>query len=93
MQREYTISKLSAMPTLCRGQTADLKVDEDGVRIWVSRCSIADGELDPVQFEVLRDGRWECANDAPPVHVHGAVRREVVKVDGFWLHRDGRMTP
>lgn len=33
----------------------------DGVRYWVSRCSVADGEPynNKVTIEVLTDGRWE----------------------------------
>ena len=32
------------MPTLCVGQAADLKVDHGNIRIWLSRCGVADGE-------------------------------------------------
>lgn len=32
------------MPTLAVGQADDLKVWEDHLRVWLSRCGVADGE-------------------------------------------------
>ena len=40
---EYTLAELESMETLCVGQADDLKVEEDGKRIWLCRCGIADG--------------------------------------------------
>ena len=54
----YTYDELERMPTIHSGQYADLKIDTGDLRIWVSRMTIADGELDPVQVERLEDGRW-----------------------------------
>ena len=70
--------QLEAMPALCTGQAADLKIDTGNVRVWLSRCSIADGELDPVQVEVLdeENGRWV------EVPVDGAIL-ELAKAAGF----------
>lgn len=54
--------ELEAMPTLNSGHFANLKIDttKDGgaMRAWVSRCTIADGEDEPVTIEVLKGGVW-----------------------------------
>ena len=54
----YTYDELLAMPTLHSGHFANLKVGTGEIRIWVSRMTIEDGELDPVQVERFEDGRW-----------------------------------
>lgn len=46
------------MPTLAQGQADDLKFEDGGLRVWVSRCGLEDFELDPVKVEHLIDGRW-----------------------------------
>ena len=46
------------MPTLAVGQAADLKLETETMRVWISRCGRVDGELRPVQVEYLTDGRW-----------------------------------
>ena len=51
-------SDLERMQTLSTGQAADLKLDTGTMRVWVSRCSLADGETQPVQVERLIDGSW-----------------------------------
>jgi hypothetical protein len=57
--------ELEAMPTLSVGQAADLKIDtttSGGVmRVWLSRCGIADGETQPVRVERWdeENARWE----------------------------------
>lgn len=53
-----TYDELLAMPTLEQGHFANLKIDTGTLRVWVSRMTIADGELDPVQVERLEDGVW-----------------------------------
>lgn len=60
-----TLKKLRAMPTLAVGQADDLKSDSSdgsggGVRIWLSRCGVEDGEPYPnkVTVEHLIEGRW-----------------------------------
>lgn len=42
--RRYTLEELEALPTQCVGQADDLKIEGDGVRVWLSRCGVADGE-------------------------------------------------
>ena len=63
----FTEQELDDMPDLSEGHTADLKVDEDGFRIWYSRMSAADymgaplPPSFPVEFETLVNGGWkEC---------------------------------
>lgn len=59
----YTLSQLESMPTLSTSQGDDLKVDEDGVRVWLSRMDVEDGMPyhSQVTVEVLDEetGRWE----------------------------------
>jgi len=40
----YTLAELEALPTLLEGQADDLKIETEGVCIWLSRCGIEDGE-------------------------------------------------
>jgi len=57
----YTLAELEAMPTITQGQADDLKVDEgDGIRIWLSRCGVEDGEPcnNKVTIEELQGGSW-----------------------------------
>jgi hypothetical protein len=62
--RRFTLEELEAMPTLCVGQAADLKVESDegdGIRIWLSRCGVADGEPyeNKVSVEKYVNLRWQ----------------------------------
>ena len=74
-QLVFTIGELKALPTLCVGQTDDLKFDNGEIRVWVSRCGLADFELDPISVECLIDGCWvNITTDyygPQPVHVIG----------------------
>lgn len=56
-----TTHELESLPTLSKGWCGDLKVDEDGERIWLYRVGLADGAPfeNTVQVERLHDGRWE----------------------------------
>jgi hypothetical protein len=49
------------LPTLCTGQADDLKIDTGRMRVWLSRCSVEDGEPydNKITVERLRNGRWE----------------------------------
>lgn len=40
----YTADELEEMPTLSVGQADDLKVDTGTERVWLSRCTVKDGE-------------------------------------------------
>jgi hypothetical protein len=48
-------------PTLCTGQADNLKVETSTTRVWLSRCSVEDGEPydNKITVERLRNGRWE----------------------------------
>lgn len=57
----YTLAELEALPTLRQGQADDLKIDAGSVRIWLSRCGVADGEPceNKVTIEEIDDiGSW-----------------------------------
>ena len=56
-----TIDDLRKMPTLCVGQAANLKLDNNVYRVWVSRCTPDDGETYPVQVEQRNAfvNRWD----------------------------------
>jgi hypothetical protein len=40
----YSLSYLESLPTLCVGQVDDLKIETSHIRVWLSRCTVADGE-------------------------------------------------
>lgn len=53
--------ELEDAETISEGYTCDLKVDDEGVRIWLARTSIEDGEpyRHTVYVEIREeDGRW-----------------------------------
>lgn len=57
-----TARELDAMPVLAEGQADNLHIDnEDGVRIWLSRCGLEDGEPfeNTVTVEAYNGNRWE----------------------------------
>jgi len=62
---EFTAKYLRSLPTLCTGQADDLKVETSTMRVWISRCTVEDGEPfdDKVTVERLRNGRWEVADE------------------------------
>ncbi len=57
----YTAAELKRKRTLSTGQCDSLKVDTGTMRVWISRCTVADGEPynNKVSVEKLRNGRWE----------------------------------
>jgi len=87
----YTQQELAAMPTLHQGHFANLKVDTGEIRIWLSRCTIADGELDPVSVEKLVNGCWVDVTTGPDqvYVVQGQGIRARVRTGGMWLDRKG----
>lgn len=60
MNERYTLEELESLPTLSVGQADDLKVDTGNTRVWLSRCSVEDGEPydNKVTVERLAEGRW-----------------------------------
>ena len=58
MYEVYDVAELGEKDTLSQGQAEDLKVDEGGVRWWLSRCGPEDGQDFPIGVEVCIKGRW-----------------------------------
>lgn len=60
--QQYSLAQLQALPTISEAQASDLKVEdhESGLRHWLSRCSVADGEPydNKVTVEKFENGRW-----------------------------------
>jgi hypothetical protein len=56
----YTLAELENMDTLTQGQADDLKYEDEGTRIWLSRVGVEDGEPcdNKVTIEEYRRGRW-----------------------------------
>ncbi len=56
----FSLAELEAMPTISSGHMDDLKHDDAGWRVWISRMTVDDGaDYDNmVTVERLRDGRW-----------------------------------
>ena len=56
----YSKKEIEALPTMSVGQEADLKIDTGKMRVWLSRCTVADGMPynNQVTVEKLKDGRW-----------------------------------
>lgn len=52
------IKELRKMPTIHVGNDSDLKIETNSVRVWLSRMGPEDGETEPIQVEVLQDGKW-----------------------------------
>jgi hypothetical protein len=63
----YTAEELDAMNTLAIGQADDLKLEDGDTRVWLSRCTVEDGEPynNKVTVERLIDGRWETVREYP----------------------------
>jgi len=90
----YTYDELLAMPTLHSGHFANLKVDTGKIRIWVSRMTMEDGEIDPVQVERFEGGCWVDRTRGPGAVylVQGqGIRAGVGMRDGYRIRvdRDG----
>lgn len=92
----YTYEEIVSLPTISQGHTANLKLEIEHkgipVRIWKSRMSIADGELDPIQVEACIDGRWEDVTaDSAFYLVQGqAMRSAIIMPDGTRIERKTR---
>ena len=58
--RRFTAAYLHTLPTLNSGHFDNLKIDDGDVRVWLSRCSTADGEPydNKITIERLVEGKW-----------------------------------
>jgi len=56
----YTLNELESNPTLAVGHFGNLKVDTRTVRVWLSRCTVEDGEPynNKATIERLNDEGW-----------------------------------
>ena len=63
----YTAEELQALPTLATGQADSLKIDSDGIRVWLCRCGLDDGMPydNQVTVERLAAGRWITVETYP----------------------------
>jgi len=54
-------SELYNMPTLCVGQTDNLKIETPDTRVWLARTGVEDGEPfnNRVTIEAIIDRRWK----------------------------------
>ena len=61
------LDDLEALPTLAVGQADNLKIDDGDTRVWLSRCTVDDGEPydNKVTIERLIDGCWVEADIYP----------------------------
>ena len=61
MSSVYSLAELEGMETLAVGRADDLKIHEGNTKVWLSRCSVEDGEPfnNKVTIERLIGGRWE----------------------------------
>ena len=57
---DVSLAELEALPTLCVSQADSLKIESDTERVWLSRCTVADGEPwdNKVTVELLIAGAW-----------------------------------
>jgi hypothetical protein len=57
---ELSLQELEALPTLIEGQADDCKIQTDTERVWLSRCTEADGEPwdNKVTVERYIAGSW-----------------------------------
>lgn len=84
----YTLRELQVLPTIGIGQADDLKIDGMYRRVWLSRCTIEDGEPcnDKITVEEKMRGRWvtiieydacnppkDFVEDCLPIFVRGPV--------------------
>lgn len=72
---------ISTLPTIRQGHFANLKIETPQVRVWLSRMTLADGEVEPIQVEKLVGGVW--------VDFHGDVilRTEFATWCVQWVNR------
>jgi len=61
MAKRYTAKELRVFRTIARGWTDNLKIDTGEKRVWLSRCTIADGMPwdNAITEETMIAGRWE----------------------------------
>lgn len=60
----YTANDLNDIETISQGHTDDLKVEEDNIRIWLSRMTVADGMPydNQITIEMYMLNKWVIIN-------------------------------
>lgn len=63
----FTLRELRELPTLAESSTSNLKIDGRAARVWLSRCTVADGELfdNRVTIEHEHEGSWLIVAEYP----------------------------
>lgn len=66
--KRYTLAELQALPTIKQGHTANLKVETQDTRVWLSRLGVEDGE--PYENHVSvekfdQKNGWRTVQDYP----------------------------
>ena len=58
---KYNLAYLELQPTLHQGHFDNLKVDENGLRVWLSRMTVADGMPynNEVTIEQYVNNNWQ----------------------------------
>lgn len=56
----YPLAYLKSLATICSSQADDLKIEENGFRVWLSRVKIEDGMPfdNAVTIEILTQDKW-----------------------------------
>jgi hypothetical protein len=57
---ELSLAELEALPVITQGQADDLLIESDSERVWLSRCTVDDGEPwnNKVTIERYIGRRW-----------------------------------
>lgn len=63
----FSLDYLESLPTIAQGQADDLKIDTGSMRVWLSRCTMADGEPfdNKVTIEHLKEGGFVIEDGVP----------------------------
>lgn len=87
-----TANELRAFPVAIQGQADDLRLEITGLRYWVSRMTVEDGEPvdDKVTIEAYNNGRWRTVYvyDGAVAHVDcgiGYASASPLREKGAWL--------
>lgn len=61
IRETYWLYEFEKLPTIMESHSMNLKIETKSVRVWLSRCTIADGEPynNRVQIDRLVDGVWK----------------------------------
>lgn len=74
-----TAGDLAGLPTLAVGQDADLKVERDGVRVWIVRDpdGYLNGKVLSVEFRAEDGSRWTEAAHSPQRYLTHGTKAQI----------------